>query len=212
MVEYITNKAWLTLTDVTMIMVDEVDNSRINKKDGSFEAKPMKLHLRKLQCFLLFYDSKSRKMYGPLDEEDVMGIWKSQFLTYYSSPEFLLDFANRSKSVINLAKNIGVATLVDVLTAQEFCRGAKCDMTHYKQLKEEKHFNSWNLGFIAIAYMHHTHLVLDANYSPSSAIDVDLFKEMQTVMYAVLQEHLKTNKGKSLVSQFEGTCDTQSIY
>jgi hypothetical protein len=31
-------------------------------------------------------------------------------------------------------------------------------------------------------------------------------------MYAVLQEHLKTNQGKSLVSQFEGTCDLQSIY
>jgi hypothetical protein len=60
--------------------------------------------------------------------------------------------------------------------------------------------------------MHQTHLVLDADYSPANAIDAALFKEMQTLMYAVLQEHLKTDKGKSLVSQFEATRDAQSIY
>jgi hypothetical protein len=49
MVEYITNKAWLALADVTTVMVDKVDNFRINQKDESFDAKPMKLHLRKLQ-------------------------------------------------------------------------------------------------------------------------------------------------------------------
>jgi hypothetical protein len=59
--------------------------------------------------------------------------------------------------------------------------------------------------------MHHMHLVLDANYSPAKAIDVALFKEMQTLMYAVLQISLKTDKGKSLISQFEATCDAQSI-
>jgi hypothetical protein len=60
--------------------------------------------------------------------------------------------------------------------------------------------------------MHHTHLVLDANYNPTNAINVDPFNEMQTFMYAVLQEHLKTDKGKSFVSQFEATCEAQSIY
>jgi hypothetical protein len=79
-------------------------------------------------------------------------------------------------------------------------------------LKEDKHFNSWNRGFIATAHMHHTHLVLDADYSPTNAIDVALFKEMQTFMYAVLQERLKTDKGKSLVSKFDATCDAQSNY
>jgi hypothetical protein len=131
-VEYITKEAWSTLTDVTTIMVDKVDSFRINKKDGSFDAKPMKLHLRKLQCFLLFYNSKSRDMYGPLDEEDVLGIRKTQFHMYCSSPEFRSDFANRNKPIVNLANSIDVASPVDVLTAQEVRRGVKCDMTHYK--------------------------------------------------------------------------------
>jgi hypothetical protein len=35
---------------------------------------------------------------------------------------------------------------------------------------------------------------------------------MQIFMYAVFEEHLKTSKGKSLVSQNEETHDVQSIY
>jgi hypothetical protein len=104
--------------------------------------------------------------------------------------------------MVNPAKSIGVATPVDVLMAQELCCGVKRDMTYYKELKEDKYFNSWNRGFIATAHVHYTHLVLDANYSPKNANDVALFKEMQLFMYAVLQEHLTTDKGKSLVSQF----------
>jgi hypothetical protein len=60
--------------------------------------------------------------------------------------------------------------------------------------------------------MHQTHLVLDANYSPTNAIYVGLFKEMLTFMNAVLQEQLKIDKGNSLVSQLEATCDVQSFY
>jgi hypothetical protein len=74
-------------------------------------------------------------------------------------------------------------------------------------LKEDKHFNSWNRGFIATSHIHHMHLVLDANYSPANAADIALFKEMQTFMYAVLLEHDKTDKWKALVSQFVTTCD-----
>jgi hypothetical protein len=35
---------------------------------------------------------------------------------------------------------------------------------------------------------------------------------MQTFMYAVLEDHLKTDKGKSLVSHYELSRDAQSIY
>jgi hypothetical protein len=66
--------------------------------------------------------------------------------------------------------------------------------------------------FVATAHMHHTHLVLDEGYRPSNYVDVAVFKEMQTFMYAVLQTHLQTDKGKSLVSQFEAARDAQSIY
>jgi hypothetical protein len=60
--------------------------------------------------------------------------------------------------------------------------------------------------------MHHTHLVLDENYIPKNDAERAVFKEMQIFMYAVLEEHLKTSKGKSLVSQYEQTHDAQRIY
>jgi hypothetical protein len=44
--------------------------------------------------------------------------------------------------------------------------------------------------------MPHTHLVLEKKYIPTTTNDVAVFQEMQTYMYAVLEEHLKTDKGK----------------
>jgi hypothetical protein len=119
-----------------------------------------------------------------------------QFLIIYSLPEFLSNFANCNKPMVNPAKSIGVDTPVDVLTTQKSCCGLKRDMKHYKDLNKDQLFNCCNRGFITIAHMNHTHLFLDANYSPTNANYVALFKDMQTVLYSVLQEHLTTNKGK----------------
>jgi hypothetical protein len=184
MVGYITNEAWSMLRDVTTIMVDEVDNFRINKKDRLFEARPMKLHLCKLQCFILFYDGKSRNMFGPFYEEDVLGIRKTHFLTYCSSPEFRLDFANRNKTMVNLANSIGVASPVDALT-----------MTHYKELKEDKHFNSWNHGFIATAHMHHTHLVLDATMVQQTQLMLPSSRKCKRLCMLFNKSTFKPTKG-----------------
>jgi hypothetical protein len=51
-----------------------------------------------------------------------------------------------------------------------------------------------------------------ANYSPANAIYIAPFKKLQTLMCTVLQEHHKTDKGKSLVSQFEANLDKQINY
>jgi hypothetical protein len=98
------------------------------------------------------------------------------------------------------------------MTAQEFCCGVTRDKAHYKDLNDGKYFNSWNCGFVAAAHMHHTHLVLDEKYVPKGDVAKAAFKEMQIFMYAVLEEHLKMDKGKSLVSQFEQEHDAQCIY
>jgi hypothetical protein len=66
--------------------------------------------------------------------------------------------------MLNPEKSINVATPVDVLLAQKFGCGVKSDMTHYKEMKEDMHFNS--------SYPP----CLDANYSLTNAIDVALFK------------------------------------
>jgi hypothetical protein len=60
-------------------------------------------------------------------------------------------------------------------------------------------------NFTATTHIHHTHLVLDENYVPKDDNENTVFREMQTFMYAVMADHLKKDKGKSLVIQYEGT-------
>jgi hypothetical protein len=146
-----------------------------------------------------------------------MGTWKTQFLTKCSSPVLPLDFANCSKPVLNLAKNIRIATSVDYLTAQEFCCGVKHFMTHYKEMKEDKHFYSWNCGFIETTHMQHMHLVLYAKYWLQTIFhQIKLIllslNKCKAFMYDVLQENLTISKEKSLVSHFQVTCYAQSIH
>jgi hypothetical protein len=73
-------------------------------------------------------------------------------------------------------------------------------------------FSSWNRNLTMTAHMYHTHLVLDENYVPQDDNEKAVFREMQTFIYAVRADHLKTDKVKSLVSQYEGARDAQSIY
>jgi hypothetical protein len=85
-------------------------------------------------------------------------------------------------------------------------------MTHYEDLKNDKFFNTWSRGFVATACMHQTDLVLNETYVPKTDAEKELLKEIQTFMYAVLEDYLKTDKARLLVSHYELSRDTQSIY
>jgi hypothetical protein len=87
-----------------------------------------------------------------------------------------------------------VAPGTGTLTAQEFRRSVKRNIAHYPDLKDDKGFRTWNRGFMSKAKMHHTHLVLDENYIPKNDEENAVFQEMQIFMYAVMEEHLKTDK------------------
>jgi hypothetical protein len=98
------------------------------------------------------------------------------------------------------------------MTVQEFRRGVWRDKTHYVELKDDKYFNSWNRDFVATTYMHHTHLVLNKKYVLRTPNKIEEFQEIKTFMYAVIDEKLKSEKGKSLISEFEEKHDAQSVY
>jgi hypothetical protein len=72
---------------------------------------------------------------------------------------------------------------------------------YYNKLKKDEYFKAWNCGSVANSHMHYIHLVLDVNYTPKTAKEKSLFSAMQTFMYAVFEEKLKTDKGKLLVSK-----------
>jgi hypothetical protein len=81
--------------------------------------------------------------------------------------------------------------------------------THYEALKDDKCFNSC---FVSTSHMHHIHLILEEQYVPSSNDDIYIFKETQTFINVVLEDHLKTDNVNSLVSHYKDTRDAQQIY
>jgi hypothetical protein len=128
----------------------------------------------------------SRELSSLLDEDDVMAIPITRFKEYCGSPDYHVDLE------AGLSPNRLASSVVDIaMTPQEFLRSLKRDKTHYTSLKDDKHFNSWSRGFVPTAFIHHTRLVLDENYIPTTASDIAFFCEIQTIMYAVLEEHLK---------------------
>jgi hypothetical protein len=205
MVSIIRQQGWSDLTDVTMLSFDDIKNLVLTKEDGSFDGNPMNVHTRKLKGFLLYYNRLSKEMGQALDTDAVLSIEKDDFEKYCGSPEYHTDV---EYGLTKKQNNTGL----DVLTASEFRKSVKRDKLHYCTLKEDKHFNAWNRGFVATAHMHHTNLVLDPDYTPKSVEDIAVFADMQTFMYAVFEEHLKTDTGKSLVIWFEKTRNAQGVY
>jgi hypothetical protein len=200
---------------VTSIGVNEVKDFHTVRNDGNYDANPMKIHLCMFKAFLMFYTRKCHELSTTLDEHDVMDFTNTQFKEYVGSPDYHDDLAMSGappKPKLLPRGKSAIATATDDLTALDFRKGVRRDKTHYTDLKDDKYFTIWNRGFVATAHMHHTHQVLDESYVPRSETKVSVFKEQQTFMYTVLEEHLKTDKGKSLVSQFEATRDAQSIY
>jgi hypothetical protein len=213
-----------------MTALDEIKDFATFRDNGiTYEGKPMIIHQKNLRTFLLFYKGKTLwEEEGPT-EDDVLGWMLCEFNAYCKSKEFHDDDAEYSRPrsttpmrSYNGAGNYGgstgttntgsIASAGGPMTAQEFRRAIKRDKTHYEDLTKDSGFSLWNRNFTATAHMHHKHLVLDENYVPQDDNEKAVFREMQTFMYAVMADHLKTDKGKALFSQYEGTRDAQSIY
>lgn len=213
MVAYIDQQGWSDLVDITTIGIDEIKDFFTVKDDGvTYDAKPMLVHLRLFKCFMLYYKRQCRELYTTLTEDDIMfSFSRSRFEDYCGSDKYNDDLAGVSKPSLT-PDNTGNAVHPGEMTVQEFRRGVKRDKLHYGELKDDKYFNSWNRGFVATAHMHHTNVILNETYVPRTANERDVFQEIQTFMFAVMEEKLKSEKGKSLISKYEDTRDAQSVY
>jgi hypothetical protein len=92
MVKIIDQRMWTKLFHVTTIGLDEIKDFQTVRNDGvTFEAKSMTIHRRMFKCFLLYYKRKSRELFSPLDENDVMRITRTEFYEYCGSDDYALD-------------------------------------------------------------------------------------------------------------------------
>ena len=94
MVKFIEQQNWTMLVHATSILLDEIKDFHTKRRDGSYEATPMQIHLRMFKCFLLYYKRKGRELSSNLHEDDVMDMRKTDFHEYCGSDNYVLDAAN----------------------------------------------------------------------------------------------------------------------
>jgi hypothetical protein len=87
MVKCILQDAWYELHHVTSLSMADIDQLYLLKNDGTWDAKPLKMHVRMLQAFLLYYKRMCREAERILDEHDVMSFIRSPFHEYMSSDD-----------------------------------------------------------------------------------------------------------------------------
>ena len=93
-----------------------------------------------------------------------------------------------------------------------FRKGIKREETAYPTLKDERYSDSSSRSlYVITARSHECEDVLDPEYTPSYS-EKELFEAKQVFMFSVLDEHLVTDMGKTIVRKYVHTTDAQSVW
>ena len=92
-----------------------------------------------------------------------------------------------------------------------FRKRIKREETAYPTLKDERYFDSFSRSLYITAKSHECEDVLDPEYTPSNS-EKDLFEAKQIFMFSVLDKHLLTDMGKTIVRKYVHTTDAQSVW
>ena len=126
----------------------------------------------------------------------------------YDDEEFdnPLDEANwllqtRGKYMKFVIYNLSTATQPRATSNQKlisFRKGIKREETAYPTLKDERYFDSFSRSLYITAKTHEYEDVLDPEYTPPNS-EKELFEAKQVFMFSVLDKHLLTDMGKTIV-------------
>ena len=78
-------------------------------------------------------------------------------------------------------------------------------------LKDERYFDSFSRILYITAKSHECDEILDSEYTPSNS-EKELFEAKQISMISVLDKHLLTDIGKTIVRKYVHTIDAQSVW
>ena len=92
-----------------------------------------------------------------------------------------------------------------------FRKGIKRGETAYPTLKDERYFDSFSRSLYFTGKSHECEEVLDPEYTPSNS-EKELFDAKQVPMFSVLDKHLLTDMGKTIVKKYVHTTDAQSVW
>ena len=92
-----------------------------------------------------------------------------------------------------------------------FKKGIKREETAYPTLKDERYFDGFSRSLYITAKSHECEQVLDPDYTPNHA-EKDFFEANQIFMFSVVDKHLLTDMGKTIVRKYVHTTDAQSVW
>ena len=92
-----------------------------------------------------------------------------------------------------------------------FGKGIKWEETAYPTLKDERYFDSFSRSLYITAKSHECEEVLDPEYTTSNS-EKDFFDAEQVYMFSVLDKHLLTDMGKTILRKYVHTTDAQSVW
>ena len=95
--------------------------------------------------------------------------------------------------------------------SEAFRYGIKKDTTQYPMLKQDNGFDDWYRLTLSLAHTHDIYDVFNENYVPVTTEEIELFKLKQQFVYSILVRCLMTDKGKSLVRDYEKDHDAQKV-
>jgi hypothetical protein len=96
------------------------------------------------------------------------------------------------------------------LTKNSCLKGIRRDVNAYKDFKEDRYYDSWIKSVKANAKLHGISKVLDKDYKPVGDDAISEFEDMQTYMWAIIVNTVKTPTGKQLIREHDG--DAQTIF
>ena len=91
-----------------------------------------------------------------------------------------------------------------------FRKGIRREETSYPTLKDERYFDSLSRSLYITAKSHECDEVLDPEYTLSNS-EKELFDAKQVFMFSVLDKHLLTDMGKTIVRKYVHTAGAQSV-
>ena len=92
-----------------------------------------------------------------------------------------------------------------------FRKGIKREETAYPTLKDERYFDSFSRSLYITTRSHECEHVLDPEY-PQSNSEKELFEAKQAFMFSVLDKHMLTDMGRTIVRKYVHTTDAQSVW
>ena len=92
-----------------------------------------------------------------------------------------------------------------------FRKGIKREETAYPTLKDERYFDSFSRSLYITAKSHQCEEVLDPEDTPTNS-EKELLEAKQVFMFSVLEKHLLTDMGKTIVRKYVHTTAAQSVW